>query len=438
MFLIYKCPSCGGNMKMRVKTAELYCEHCENKVSLFDYTSCEMELQEDQRQKENWQTATRSFGCPMCGAHMAALKESITCMCSFCGTDMILEEQIEGELTPDKIIPFNVEKKTAAGIIQSYINTRIGEVHQVEKKDVQGIYVPFWLYDFGGDAVIRGTGRLDRRRYNIVREGKIILEKVPLDASIKMNNALMDNILPYEYCSLYDFQKGALAGFMAERYDYRYDDMQERLRKKIEHFTETTLRDKMEEKMRDPNGMRAQKYHQYAFPKDYEAINVEQYKSRTYLLGIHYALLPVWHYTFVHEGRRYQVAVNGQTGKSAGNFTATAGRKAVSFGRRWIAAVSGVLGLGVLAVMGFMKGHNAKGDNVYLGKDALWSTLWLGVAFLAVTVGSLVWQGFMAAVCQSWQKKKTKEKEREFAQTGQYLAWDGFELTKAQDIPQDR
>lgn len=323
MLLMYKCPRCGGEVTLDEGAKELACAHCGNRISMFDSEQCETQLLEDSVIKELWFNETISFNCPTCGCNMSVGKEDITGKCAFCGNDILLEEQIEDEFAPDKIIAFRIHKDTAKGILEGYVRSRGLRNFECEADRLTGSYVPFWLYDFCGDAVIEGINRLDHDRFRVIRKGKITLEKVPLDASIKMSNDLIDAILPYNYSQLYDFQKGALAGFAAQKYDFRYDEMQDRLHQKIEEFTNSTLKDKMLEALHDPDAVRTRKYRGSGFSVSYDEVHLEKYESGTFLSDVYYALLPVWQYSFKYEGNIYHIYINGQTGKVAGNIPMT-------------------------------------------------------------------------------------------------------------------
>ena len=96
---------------------------------------------------------------------------------------------------------------------------------------VQGIYVPFWLYD----GTIVGRARYDgidtsyflegdydvttTKRYHCDREGSMFFDNVPVDASVRIDDDLMDSIEPFNYREMKEFKAGYLTGFVAERFD---------------------------------------------------------------------------------------------------------------------------------------------------------------------------------------------------------------------------
>ncbi len=431
MLLMYKCPQCNAVMQLDEGTKELGCPFCGNRISMFDGEQCETQLVEDVALQDLWFTEVCRFSCPSCGAGMAVGREDITAKCSFCGSHMLIEEQLRDEFTPDKFIAFRVDREAAREQIMGYLSGRGVDV-TFEEEQLTGIYVPFWLYDFCGEAVIEGDTVLDRHSYKVIRKGKITLEKVPLDASIAMGNGLMDSILPYNYSQLYDFQKGALSGFAAQKYDFRYDEMQQRLRDKIEKFTNKTLYDEMYKNLRDPNAIRMKKYHDSTYTVEYDRVKVTGYVSKTFLSQVYYALLPVWYYSFKKDGRNYQIAINGQTGKIAGNVPFKMEKKVHSFISQF--ATHCIYAAIFVAVIFWTLFRDYKKGGI--GKMMREKAKEYFPIIIVGGIAAILLIAFVMTSVGIYNAKKIN-KAYETAQQGEaYLMWDSFDLYDGVEIPQ--
>ena len=81
-------------------------------------------------------------------------------------------------------------------------------------KNITGIYVPFWLYDLDNDVEVRGYATklgtyrrgdyiyTETHHFEIYRRIRLNYVRLPVDASEKMNDKLMDRLEPYPYDQL--------------------------------------------------------------------------------------------------------------------------------------------------------------------------------------------------------------------------------------------
>ena len=65
--------------------------------------------------------------------------------------------------------------------------------------------------------------------------------KVPVDASEKMNDTLMDKLEPYGYEELKDFNTPYLAGYIAEKYNYDDSQLFPRVQSRINNYVESYI-----------------------------------------------------------------------------------------------------------------------------------------------------------------------------------------------------
>lgn len=176
-------------------------------------------------------------------------------------------------------------------------------------KNISGMYIPFWLYDLKTDGAVKGTGTKVRTYrsgdyiytetsyYEVYRKIDLRYLKVPVDASKKMADGLMDLLEPYNYSDLKEFKPAYLAGFIAEKYDYDEQEMLPRAKAKIEDYVDSFIRST------------SYQYASISFGyKDIDTKNENAY----------YSLLPIWMVYYDYKGKDYVFAMNGQTGKVVG------------------------------------------------------------------------------------------------------------------------
>ena len=107
----------------------------------------------------------------------------------------------------------------------------------------------------------------------------------------------MAKLEPFNYSGLKDFEMGYLSGYMAEKFNYKSEDLIEKARKEAKDGAYNVARN-------DIIG--------------YSSINVIHRNETAQSTKIEYSLLPVWLYNYTYKGKEYVFAMNGQTGKIAG------------------------------------------------------------------------------------------------------------------------
>jgi hypothetical protein len=233
-----------------------------------------------------------------------------------------------------------VDKKKAIDILYNHYKGKIllPKVFKDQNhiQEVKGIYVPVWLFDADADAHVRykasrTTTWSDSQyyytktsHYSVTRAGSIGFDNVPVDGSSKMDDALMESIEPFHMEDAVDFQTAYLSGFLADKYDVDAQTSIERANQRIRNSTE------------DAFASTVIGYHT-VLPVSTN-IRLENGKAR-------YALFPVWVLNTRWEGKTFTFAVNGQTGKIAGNLPMD--KRAFW---QWLLGVSGIASAVVLAL----------------------------------------------------------------------------------------
>lgn len=293
-------------MRFDSTSGHLACESCghEEHIDTYDDVNITRSFEEDE---------AKEYQCENCGAVVLTDGDTTATSCSFCGAGVVLADRLSGDLAPAKVIPFTISKEEAMQAFKKWCkNGRLtpkGFMTADRVKNITGMYVPFWMYDLDNDVEVKATGTKVRtyrrgdyrytetKYYRVRRDIDISYLKVPVDASEKMNDALMDKLEPYDYNKLENFKTPYLAGYLAEKYNYTDDELFDRVKAKIRGFVETYIASTV---------------------RGYDSVSYEQKNVRTKKANSYYVLLPVWMVYYDFDKQEHTFAMNGQTGKIVG------------------------------------------------------------------------------------------------------------------------
>lgn len=367
----YKCPACGGALEFDAATQKMKCPFCDSIFEMDELLAKDEELNDndsvsedasetsyeasaeilnnDETGEENIEEAVEGwqhpktrwdnkevekmvvYACKSCGGEIVGDGNTGATQCPYCGNPIVLTGSFKGDLKPDYIIPFKLDKKKAKEVYGEYIQGKYLLPKQFKDEnhidEIKGIYVPFWLYDckVDADAVYKAekVRAWSDSRYNyeevsffdVSRSGSMEFSNIPCDGSSQMEDALMESIEPFEFSKAVPFQSAYMAGYFADIYDVDSRDNEARIDERIRQSAIEVLK-----------GTINDGYSMIHNPEEGAAnIRIKQGKVK-------YALYPVWMLTTTYRGERFTFAMNGQTGKFVGNLPVDKGRKNALFG----------------------------------------------------------------------------------------------------------
>ena len=256
--------------------------------------------------------------------------------CPYCGSHVVMTNQFKGDLRPDYVIPFKLDKEAAKEALKKHLCGKrlLPKVFKSENHidEIRGVYVPFWLFDADADAHIRYMATRVRAWsdsdynytetsfFSVVRGGSIGFQRVPVDGSSKMPDDLMESVEPFYFEDAVDFHTAYLAGYLADKYDVTAEECKERINRRVKNSTEQELRNTI---------------------SGYDSVTLEQERYQLSKAKASYALYPVWLLQTSWKGQNYLFAMNGQTGKFVGNLPMDKGLFWKYFGS--ITAISGAI-----------------------------------------------------------------------------------------------
>lgn len=313
----YKCPDCGADMSYSSENGMLTCDSCGHTENIEHY-------QDSYTDTSN--PNTNEFHCKNCGAILITDADTTATTCSFCGAGVVLTERLSGKLTPVKVIPFKISKEEAQEAFKKWCRkgllTPKGFMSADRIKSITGMYVPFWLYDLHSRGIAEAACTKVRtydegeyivtetRHYNVYRDVDLNYVKVPIDASEKMNDKLMDKLEPYHYTDLKNFKTPYLAGYIAEKYNYDDEQLMPRVKNRVEQYVDSYIHSTI-------NG--------------YSTTSILRKDINIMKDNADYTLLPVWMVCYDYKQSDHIFAMNGQTGKIVGNPPLSIGKIAAWF-----------------------------------------------------------------------------------------------------------
>ncbi|MBO7675008.1 MAG: hypothetical protein J6S63_08360 [Atopobiaceae bacterium] len=363
----YQCPNCGGQLAYVGATGMLHCEFCESdftpqqveqiyaeRQAKADARAAKEAAQEsessvpksegvtaaeastDERtrvhvhrstatdpvqaylENSRWEDAEgenmRAYNCSSCGAQLLVDQVTAVTSCPYCGNNAVLPGQLSDMLKPDYVIPFKLNKDDAISALHEYYRGKrfLPDAFTAENhlEEIQGVYVPFWLYSgtadgdltFNGEKVVSWSDSENNYTqtdyYSLEREGSMQFERVPVDGSSRMPDTHMDAIEPFDYAELTDFSVAYLPGYVTDRYDLDVVECDGRARTRVEATCKAVLEETTTE---------------------FSSVSISGGSVSVDWSNVWYALLPVWMLHTKWNGNDYLFAMNGQTGKLIGD-----------------------------------------------------------------------------------------------------------------------
>lgn len=311
------CLTCGADLKFNPVLQSWKCEWCD---SVFEQEELEQTRQSSPAEPEIGvlETASsadiRTYTCSYCGAEVITDTVTAATFCLYCQRPVLMENRLSGLYKPEVLIPFKNTKEQAQEAFRNYLKGKrflpdeYRDDQNIEK--LTGVYIPFWLY--GGTVGFCVEGEADivtdtsdddydietTDIYEIAREGRIRIGSIPVDASSRTPDDVMDSIEPFDFSQLIEFSMNYLSGFLAEKYDEDQDELYKRAEIRFKGSAENRIRGSL---------------------RKYSSVRRRTDDKWVDDVTARYGLLPVWILFSKFKDKQYIFAMNGQTGKLIGD-----------------------------------------------------------------------------------------------------------------------
>lgn len=326
----YKCPCCAAKIEWDSNAQKMKCPFCDSEFSIEELQSYDDVLAEPETDTQNdpeseWAAGEtegmRIYSCKTCGGQVIADETTGASQCPYCGNPVIMAGNFSGDLRPDFVIPFKLDKEAAKKALTQHMEGKflLPKVFKSQNHidEIRGVYVPVWLFDADVDAAFRYEATKVRTwrdqqyeytetsYYDVRRTGSMGFERVPVDGSTKMDDTFMESLEPFDFGQAVPFATAYLSGYLADRYDVTVEQSEPRAEDRIKESTRRSF-------------LATVQGYSTVEPRQ-EQIGLKNRKSA-------YALYPVWMLGTSWNGNQYTFAMNGQSGKFVGNLPADKGK----------------------------------------------------------------------------------------------------------------
>lgn len=295
----HNCPTCSAALTFDVDTQNWTCDYCKTSFTI-------TELMNYHKSRRNSETQSmHGYVCDNCGADIVTYDDSISSMCVYCNSPIIIKDRIEGEYKPDLISPFTHTKED---IIKEFLRLKedrgLVPKNFFNKKNivsVNGIYIPLFVVTCEVSASLHGDGVVNKDfRSSFIRKGTMQLKDVPADALSTIDDLYIRALEPFDYNKLKKFEYPYLAGMSAEAYDTSKEEVYEQ-----------QIMERIEEAAYEQLLKSGKKYFSY------EILSKE---IKTFCSEFKHALVPIWCIHIKYGNKDYVYYINDQNLKIAGTF----------------------------------------------------------------------------------------------------------------------
>lgn len=342
----YKCPACGATLKFNAEKQDFTCEYCDSVFKEEDFFKADENLDVNAVKAEEKESAEFEnavlYICPSCGAEIVTDETTAATTCYYCSNPVVLSGKLSGELKPDMIIPFKIDKDEAINKFKELCGKKKflpkDFVSESRLEEIKGVYFPYWYIDCKTNGSINAKSRHVRSwtvgdiRYTETtvkshfRQGDMQISNMPEAALKSKDKDILKYVCPFNSADFVPFSMSYLSGFFAEKRNVETSQIESEVDSKIKKFSGEKLRDSINEVNVTVND---------------SLINIGEKSWR-------YNLLPVWVLNYKHKEKDYIYALNGQTGKVYGELPVSNGKLAGLFAGVAVAATALLTLVGVI------------------------------------------------------------------------------------------
>ncbi len=324
--MVFKCNSCGSCMVYDFEKDTLKCPNCDS----------EGNPQVEYDNKDDIDI------CPICGGQLNLGKYGSARKCSYCDSYIVSDTRLGGDNRPDAIIPTTITKKQVFKLLTEKFSKYLCIIPEIfsesRLKEVIIEYVPYWIYNFDIKASFSGSVKTSVTTgnttvidtYSVREDWDLEMGNVPVDASEKMPDSIMDELEPFNFNGALDFKPEYLSGSESEIFNHPSSHYKEEAAFKAAAFAYDHMYARLMERYPDANNLSR------SFISRSTSLNMVTGKTAYYLL-------PVYRYSYTFKsGKILDYYVNGQTEEIFGSAP-------ISTKRLWIAIAATVTAFAGLA-----------------------------------------------------------------------------------------
>jgi len=308
----FQCPQCSGVLHFDVVKFELVCKYCgyvkpTQQQLAADNAEQVMDFVLPTTRAHRWAQSRQRLGCERCGSVILVDPGSRANRCSYCGSNRLVDSPEQAELLePQLIALMKIDKHQVKKQLRAWLGKGLFTPDDLVLKTgglvLRPAYYPFWTFD--GTLELPWSCELNEGSNKsprwVPRSGKLtrFFDDVLIPGLHSIKLADIEAVEPFNLKGLISFNPDYLAGWTAFGYDLPMSDASLLAREKIIQSLRPSLSSEIHPG-KEKRGLRT---------------GSGNWSGLTYK----HVLLPLWIGNYLYQGERFQIRINGQTGKVAG------------------------------------------------------------------------------------------------------------------------
>jgi len=312
-----RCPICGGEDYLLEDDGEIQCYTCgylgepdiAEEERGYGLESLTMALLERRGKEIVWVVGEHLLVCESCGAERTITRK-MSQRCPFCGSNQVIErDALDSFRQPDGVIPFKLDEDQAQEAVRAAVNTGLEKIkgwfinNRIKQTMTNGIYVPYWLFDFVLQVSKTITDKRSASRYAPAASASMsyrnetvpdMMNNLPIPAVTSPPKRLLNRLGRFDHRAIVDYVPEVLARHSAAIYSIDFDK------------ASLDARTIVSRAMREEHGQ--------SHDSDVQITVMSNVQNVMFRL----VLVPIWVVTIIEEDEDVRLAlVNGQTGTVA-------------------------------------------------------------------------------------------------------------------------
>ncbi len=310
---INNCSSCGGKVEFDPDSKGLKCVKCGNVYKIDSKKKTTKRPIQDKENEEGfreWQTSGRCFHCQNCGAQLILNNLEMSNTCQYCHTSSLVPyEQLPG-LKPDAVLPFKISKAKASETFKANLRKKWFLPNKFKKNiplaDIGATYISSFNFAYHTYSLYHG---IEHYTVTVTRNGQTHTESrsrpisghldyqfdnVVVEASDKLDQYEIMQILPFNFNEGYEYNSGFIKGYNVEYYNLNATQAFEKSKKIADSEIENMIASR------------------------YNSVSNLSVKTNFSNELYNYSLLPVYFVSYKYKDKEYRNLMNGQNGAIGG------------------------------------------------------------------------------------------------------------------------
>ena len=331
----FVCPNCNSHTAYKAEDGGVTCSYCgyheapEREVVGKQAEEFEFTVSAVHQASHGWGLERQELTCRNCNARTVVPPDKLTHTCPFCNNNQVIQAKAKQEiLRPRFLIPLTVTDEKAHEQVRQWLGTSWMTPGSLQKlasvTEYTPIFIPFWTFDARNTAswkaqvghtrtetyYVNGKRRTRTKTVWKWESGRVnhFYDDFLISGTEHISAVLVSNSQNFNTEALVPYDPSYLAGISAQAYEINLDQAWQHGRRAMRSQTKQMCRAQAS----------TNKIRNFSMSLDFSE---ESWR---------YVLMPYYIATYNYENKPYQLVVNGQTGK-------VAGQRPVDWTKVWLA-----------------------------------------------------------------------------------------------------